>query len=170
MKSSRRHESLIPLSREHHYGLMLCLRIHRDLPLRGDDETWVRAKAAQAAQFFATDLAAHFKAEEEALFPAMRDFTGASELLSELLSEHRELERLAAQLGGSEVAELVASRLMAALSEFADLLEAHIRKEERELFPLYESQVEAELAAEVGRAVKNVVGDAMQPRTPDLLK
>jgi hemerythrin-like domain-containing protein len=165
MKSSRRHDSLIPLSREHHYGLMLCLRIHRGLPLHGDDETWVRAKAAQVAQFFATDLAAHFKAEEEALFPAMRDYAGAPELLSELLSEHSELERLAARLGGSEVAGLVA-----ALGEFADLLEAHIRKEERELFPLYESQVGAELAAEVGRAVKNVVGDAMQPRNPDLLK
>jgi len=165
MKSFRRHESLVPLSREHHYGLMLCLRIHRGLPLHGSDETWVREKAFQAAQFFATDLVAHFKAEEESLFPVVRGFAGASELLNELLSEHRELERIAERLGGSEAADL-----MCALGEFADLLEAHIRKEERDLFPLYEKQVGAELAAKVGRAVKSVIGDAMQPRNPELLK
>ena len=164
MKSSRRHESLIPLSREHHYGLMLCLRIHRGLPLHGNDETWIREKAAQAAQFFATDLAAHFKAEEEALFPAMSGFRGARELLSELLSEHRKLEQLADRLGGTSVVELTR-----ALGEFADLLEAHIRKEERELFPLYEKEVPGEVAAEVGRAVKTIIGDAMQPRDPGLL-
>lgn len=165
MNSSRRHESLIPLSREHHYGLMLCLRIHRGLPLHEGDERWVREKAAQAAQFFATDLAAHFQAEEEALFPAMRDFADVSELLNELLSEHRQLEVLAGRLKGSEAVGLVA-----ALNEFADLLEAHIRKEERELFPLYEKQVGTELAAEVGREIKAIVGDAMQPKNSELLR
>jgi hemerythrin-like domain-containing protein len=57
-----------------------------------------------------------------------------------------------------------------ALGEFADLLEAHIRKEERELFPLYEKQVNPDVAAEVGREVKDIIGNAMQPRNPDLLK
>src|SRR4030095_13110645 len=129
MKSARRHESLIPLSREHHYGLMLCLRIHRGLPLRNQDETWVREEAIRAAQFFETDLIAHFKAEEKALFPAMRGLTGAAELLDELVAEHRHLEAIAARLGGAEVAKLVE-----VLGEFADVLEAHIRKEESELF------------------------------------
>jgi hemerythrin-like domain-containing protein len=165
MNSSRRHESLIPLSREHHYALMLCLRIHRGLPLCIDDEAWVRAMALQASQFFATDLEAHIKAEEEALFPAMRGFSGVAELLKALLSEHRELERLAGRLSEPEVAGLAV-----ALGEFADLLERHIRKEERELFPLYEEQAGAELAAEVGRAVKSGIGDAMQPRNANLLK
>lgn len=164
MSSARRHESLIPLSREHHYGLMLCLRIHRGLPLDGKDEEWVRAKAAQALGFFASDLTAHFKAEEEVLFPAMQGFAGAPPLLSELLSEHRELNRLAAQLSGSDVATL-----KDVLGKFADLLEAHIRKEERELFPLYEKEVGVELAEEEGRAVKDVVGEAMQPLTSTAL-
>jgi hemerythrin-like domain-containing protein len=165
VKSSRRHESLIPLSREHQYGLMLCLRIHRGLPLHGDDETWVRAKAAQAARFFALDLAAHFRAEEESLFPAMRDFAEASELLNKLLSEHRELEALAGRLSAPEVEQVVE-----ALGELADLLESHIRKEERELFPIYERLVSTGMAAEVGRSVRSIIGDAMQPKEPELLK
>jgi hemerythrin-like domain-containing protein len=57
-----------------------------------------------------------------------------------------------------------------ALGEFADLLEAHIRKEERELFPLYEKQMSPAMAAEVGREVKNIIGNAMQPRNPELLR
>jgi iron-sulfur cluster repair protein YtfE (RIC family) len=144
---------------------MLCLRIHRGLPVRGNDETWVRAKAAQTAEFFASDLTGHFKAEEEAMFPAMRDIAGATELITDLISEHRELERLAAQLSPTAGAQSVD-----ALGKFADLLEAHIRKEERVLFPLYEKEVEAETAEEVGRAVKTIVGYALKPRDPGLLE
>lgn len=165
MKSSRRHESLIPLSREHHYGLMLCLRINRGLLLRRHDEIWTREKAAQAAQFLDTDLAAHFKAEEEALFPAMQKFSGASALLRELLAEHRKLEALVKRLNGTEVTEL-----SDALVEFADLLESHIRKEERELFPLYEKHMSPEIASVAGREVKDIIGDAMQPGNPELFK
>jgi len=129
------------------------------------DETWVLTKAAQAAEFLASDLTSHFKAEEEVLFPAMRDFIGVSELLNELRSEHREMERLAERLQAPKGVGLIE-----ALGEFADLLEAHIRKEERELFPLYEEQADVALKEAVGRAIKDVIGDARQPRNPELLK
>ena len=141
------------------------MRIHRGMPLYGKDETWVLTKAAQAAEFFASDLTAHFKAEEETLFPAMQDFIGVSELLNKLRSEHREMERLVERLRASEGVGLIE-----ALGEFADLLEAHIRKEERELFPLYEEQADVALKEAVGRAIKDVIGDARQPRNPELLR
>jgi len=160
MTSRRRHESLVPLSREHHYGLMLCLRIHRGLGQYDNDEAWVRERADQATQFFATDLVPHFKAEEEALFPAMREFAGAPELLNRLLAEHRKLEALANRLRGADVAEL-----LDALREFSDLLEAHIRTEERELFPLYERLAGDEVAAKVSLAVRDIIGEAMRPRS-----
>lgn len=144
---------------------MLCLRIHRGLSKNLDDEAWVRAKAAQAVAFFTRDLTAHFEAEEQALFPAMRSFAGATELLTELIAEHRELSRISSLLVGSKVA-----RLKAALGQFADLLESHIRKEELQLFPLYEKQVSGDVDTEVERAIHHVIGDAMQPRDPGLLK
>jgi len=144
---------------------MLCLGIHRGLPKSGDDETWVRAKAVQAAKFLDTEVTAHFLAEEQALFPAMRDFAGARELLEELIAEHRNLRRIAARLRGSKHDEL-----KVALGEFADLLESHIRKEERQLFPLYEKKVSIEVDAEVGTAIRNVIGDAFQPRDLRLLE
>jgi len=50
--SSRRHDSLIPLSREHQYALMLCLRIHRGLIEHDRDANWLVVKAWQAVRFF----------------------------------------------------------------------------------------------------------------------
>jgi hemerythrin-like domain-containing protein len=144
---------------------MLCLRIHRGLPISGNDEAWVNAKAIQATEFFARDLTPHFNAEEKALFPAMRDFAGASEVLKDLVEEHRKLRRIAARLRASKVAGL-----RDALGQFADLLESHIRKEERQLFPLYEKQVNEDLDAKVQRAILSIVGDAMQPRDRRLIE
>src|SRR5437870_1701179 len=120
MKSSRRHDSLVPLSREHHYALMLCLRIHRGIEAHHEDLGWLRAKSKQAIRFFETDLVLHFKAEEEVLFPAMRGFPSARELINLLEREHRELESLIERLRQTE-----GRSVLDPLWQFADLLEAH---------------------------------------------
>ncbi|MCI0485379.1 MAG: hemerythrin domain-containing protein [Blastocatellia bacterium] len=165
MKSSRRHTSLIPLSREHQYGLLLCLRIHRGVPLHKEDEAWIRQKADDAIRFFEGDLVPHFKAEEEILFPAMQSYPGASRLIEELLADHRKIERLIERLRQGD-----GSNLGDVLSELADTLEAHIRKEERRLFPIYEEHVTARTAREVEQKILRLVGDALKPRDPELLK
>jgi len=56
------------------------------------------------------------------------------------------------------------------LKEFADALEAHVRKEERELFPIYEQQASRETTARVERAILSLIGSASQPRHPELLR
>jgi hemerythrin-like domain-containing protein len=141
------------------------MRIHKGLPLNGNNETWIRGQAARAREFFADEIVSHFKAEEEVLFPVIRESVGECRLLSELLSEHRKLKTLSERLRGTEV-----QQLLSALSHFADQLEMHIRKEERELFPLYERLVTVEVAMEVGSEVRAIVGEAMQPGNPELLK
>ncbi|HXG66843.1 MAG TPA: hemerythrin domain-containing protein, partial [Blastocatellia bacterium] len=160
-----RHDSLIPLSRQHQYALMLCLRINRGLPEHGHDQNWLREKREQVFQFFEGDLAPHFTAEEEVLFPAMREQEGAALLLDELLTEHRKLEALALRMRSYE-----GGPLAAALKELAVSLEKHIRKEERQLFPIYEQQVSAGLARTVEQEIINHIGTALHPRNPDLLK
>jgi hemerythrin-like domain-containing protein len=162
-KSSRRHESLVPLSREHQYGLLLCLRIHRGLPEKAADASWLEKKAAQTVEFFKGDLAAHFAAEEEVLFPAMREIPEAAALIAELLAQHREIESLARALEPSEEDSLPGT-----LKRFADLLEAHIRKEERELFPIYERAAAPVVTEAVGRGVRQFIGEALKPKHPEL--
>src|SRR5829696_8488764 len=104
MNSSRRHDSLIPLSHDHHHALFLCLRIHRGLETQSGDEAWLRSMAEDAVGFFASDLVPHFKMEEELLFPAMQKLNEASELTGELLSEHRALESFVELLRQMQVA------------------------------------------------------------------
>ena len=142
---------------------MLCLRIHRGLPDHQGDERWLRTKRDHAVGFFESDLTMHFRAEEEVLFPSMRNLTGASALIDELLSEHDRIEMIVEALRGAQGVELAAS-----LNELADLLESHIRKEERQLFPIFEQQASADLAQVVGEAVTGLIGDALRPKTPAL--
>jgi iron-sulfur cluster repair protein YtfE (RIC family) len=165
MKSTRRHDSLIPLSREHHYGLMACLRIHRGLPKHRADLSWLDQRAKKTVLFFDGDLTPHFKAEEEILFPAMRHFPSAADLVTGLISDHRKLQGLVQKLRQVE-----GLGLAGILEEFADTLENHIRREERELFPLYEQQVTADLAGQIGERITNALGTASHPKHPELLE
>lgn len=126
MKTSRRYDSLIPLSHDHHHALVLCLRIHRGLELHREDEGWLQATAEEAIRFFASDLTPHITSEEEVLFPAMQYVAESSELICELLREHRAIENLVERLRQMNVALFAET-----LQQLADLLETHIRKEER---------------------------------------
>ena len=85
---ARRHESLIPLSHEHHDALLLAWRLRTgDLSKR---EPKLRAKHVSA--FFEYRLINHLKLEEELLFPAFRAVLGVeASLIDGLLSDHHEL-------------------------------------------------------------------------------
>jgi hemerythrin-like domain-containing protein len=171
MASSRRHKSLIPLSREHQYALLLCLRIHRGAPEHEYDFDWLQKKVVNTVQFFASDLATHFQAEEAFLFPAMKHCPNASALIAELLDEHQKLAKLIDELGEMQAASKVEAPTIAErLLAFADLLEAHIRKEERQLFPIYEENLSPEIFDKVAAGIVSLIGEALQPKRPELLQ
>jgi hemerythrin-like domain-containing protein len=117
MKTSRRHESLIPLSREHHYGRLVCLRIHRGLAKHHTDlGIGLSERAERVVRFFESDLRTHFEAEEEILFPTMREIEEALAVIEQLIKEHRDLTRLVDRLRRSQ-----GLQLSPMLQEFADL-------------------------------------------------
>jgi iron-sulfur cluster repair protein YtfE (RIC family) len=165
MSTGRRHESLIPLSREHHYGLMVCLRIHRGLEIHMTDPDWLRERADKVICFFESDLKPHFAAEEEIVFPAMAGIEEAGATVEQLVGEHRNLATLVDRLR-----QTLGLELSSLLGEFADLLEAHIRKEERVLFPCYEQTIPPHKADQVRTQVLEVIGSAMKPKNPVLLE
>jgi iron-sulfur cluster repair protein YtfE (RIC family) len=165
MNTGMRHESLTPLSREHHYGLLVCLRIHRGMENHETDLVWLTERAEKVIRFFETDLTMHFEAEEKIVFPAMNGIDEARTTVEQLLSDHRDLARLVTRLR-----EAVGVELSPLLREFADLLEAHIRKEERVLFPCYEHNISPEKAGQVQIQVLEIIGSAMKPKNPVLLE
>lgn len=117
----RRDPSLIPLSRQHHNGLALCVLTRRSLAADSSPES-VAKLARRAVERFDLEIANHFEIEEQVLFPAC----GPLPLVEELTAEHRVLEALVAGLRGEPSAAL--------LERFCALLSSHIRREENELF------------------------------------
>jgi iron-sulfur cluster repair protein YtfE (RIC family) len=90
---ARRHESLIPLSREHHDALLLAWR------LRTGDLSKQELRAKHVSAFFEYRLIDHLQLEEELLFPAFRAVLGVeASLINVLLSDHRELRAKAAAI------------------------------------------------------------------------
>jgi hemerythrin-like domain-containing protein len=125
---------LIPLSHDHHHGLIEARRLRRAAS-RGTAER--RNAAAAFFEFFARETRWHFRDEEERLFPLLvgADDT-ATGLLIQALLEHQQLHALAgtlqSDLAGGDVPP-------GAMRELAHALEQHIRFEERTLFPLIEN-------------------------------
>lgn len=125
----KRSEALIELSREHHTALSLAQRARR---AAGEGGEAAAAMAAQVVERFQAELQPHFDEEEAWLLPALAR-AGEGALVARTLADHAELTALAAGLAAPTAAVLLA---------FADRLSAHVRFEERELFPAAESHPE----------------------------
>jgi iron-sulfur cluster repair protein YtfE (RIC family) len=148
-----RHPSLVALSHDHHHGLALALRCRKQAlgQLKPMGVAGLRERAQEFVDFYRDVLIKHFRAEEEVLFPLMREFASASAtLVDELIKQHQEITNAIGPLeAGSGLSKL--------LFDIGDLLERHIRKEERELFPLFESQIEPTNAEMVGVELKKIL-------------
>ncbi len=132
----RRHPTLQDLSRDHHHGLVQSRRLKR-----------TSAKdAASVAQrfldFWQRELIRHFREEEEVLLPYYAHHVAADDSdIVRTLTDHVTIRRMVFDAGarvksGGSVKDL--------LNELGQFLEAHIRFEERVLFP----KVEAALTVE----------------------
>jgi iron-sulfur cluster repair protein YtfE (RIC family) len=150
---SMRHPSLTPLSHDHHHGLALALRCRKQAlgQIKPMGAVGLRERAKEFLSFYASNLVAHFRAEEEVLFPLLGHAAPeSSEVIDELLSDHEQIRQAAAQLeNGTGLAKL--------LFDLGDLLERHIRKEERELFPLFDQHVKVAEAVAIGQELKKVL-------------
>ena len=140
----QRDPSLIPLSHDHHRGLVRVFEIRQSLRL-GEG---LANEALATCQFCDRDLMPHFRAEEHVLIPVLRETGAVGEAaLQRLLDEHRSLERLVSELASSTDS----------LLPFADLLERHIRTEEREIFAAYQAHVPVERRSEVALEVRRIL-------------
>jgi mannose-6-phosphate isomerase-like protein (cupin superfamily) len=130
----KRRQALIPFSQDHHHALVEARRLRRAAD-RDDDPS---AAAAAFVRFYRTSSVPHFREEEEALFPLVVDVEEARALLVEALLDHQRLHAL--------VAALEAGRdVRATMRELGERLEAHVRLEERRLFPLIDRVAAAAL-------------------------
>lgn len=126
----KRAPELRALSEDHHHGLVLA----RKAKLAGADEgSAVDAAWAEVEARFEEALEPHFRIEETLLAPPLAA-AGERALVERLLAEHAVLRACVAP---------GAPRTALALVRFGDLLEAHIRFEERELFETAQTRLDA---------------------------
>ncbi len=131
----KRSPELRDLSDDHHRALVLARHARHAASAGGDvlAEAWERVRRELAEA-----LEPHFRIEERWLLPALAR-VGEAELVARTVEDHTAL-RAAAGPGARLGSE--------ALAAFARRLEAHVRFEERSLFPAAEARLApAELAA-----------------------
>ncbi len=130
---ARRHDALIPLSRDHHHAL----RNARALRLAADAAPDVRLNAAQMfVEFFDDHSIKHFREEEEEIFPLVVLRPGAPmDGIVRILTEHVEIHAKVREMKEAIEAGDVDPYTM---RDLAEVLRLHIRFEEDELFPVIE--------------------------------
>jgi hemerythrin-like domain-containing protein len=132
----KRSDALAPLSRQHHQGLAVALRLKR-----ADANSASDARAA-FLEFWETEGREHFRLEEEVLLPSYARYGEADDpAVVRVLVEHVDLRRRGADLEATPSAD------PEVLHDLGERLERHIRHEERVLFPLIEAALpQAELS------------------------
>ena len=141
----KRHEALVPLSRDHHTALILAKLIQRGAPAYKGLPADLTGKAAYAGKLYHDELIDHFLAEEKMMIEKTRGINEKIDSLSdEIIHEHRELRLLFELLPVTE-------KLEEHLDTLGYALEKHIRKEERELFPLIQESCDETLLAEIAQ-------------------
>lgn len=106
-------------------------------------------QAATLAAFFERHLQQHFTVEEEIIFPAACSAGSEAEnLVAKLLDEHRQMSDLVRGLAANP--QVTAAEL----ATFGQLLNDHIRLEDRQLFPLMETQMQADALLDLQQRVE----------------
>lgn len=137
----KRNKNLIELSKDHHHGLLLGWKIKQGLKLG----TSLKEMVNYINHFATEALYPHFDEEENQLLP----FIDAEDSFRKrTLEEHRELKQLIASLSDSSTGDT--------LLNLAAVLEAHIRFEERELFPYIETLLSEEQLDEIGKLITDL--------------
>lgn len=136
----KRNINLQELSKDHHHGLLLGWKIRQGLKKSVDPVTI----AEYVSYFVKAALLPHFREEEEILLSGL---DSNDDFKQKTLKEHLQIEELAKLIAEKPDTER--------LNLLADLLDAHIRFEERTLFPhLEQTLAQAELE-NIGRQIQD---------------
>ncbi|HZG71070.1 MAG TPA: hemerythrin domain-containing protein [Chondromyces sp.] len=134
-KPIKRSEHFIALSREHHFGLLFCWKIRQGLNRSIDPD-----RIHKYVQYFwEGHLKQHFLEEESLLFSKANE-----NLYNQGIKEHNSIRSLIIEMNKQDRCSI------SLLQQLADLLDQHIRFEERILFPSLETQLSDEELKTIG--------------------
>ena len=145
----KRHESIAPISRQHHSGLLTARLLQLGAPPYKGMPTTPEDKRDYTLNFLQQHLLPHFKLEEDTVFKLAPEISEELAQQTQLLrDQHLQLERLIVALPDATQTELPDR-----LHKIGKLLEQHIRHEERVFF----EQLQQELPDEKLQALQQMV-------------
>jgi hypothetical protein len=142
-RGMKRHPALIPLSRDHHDGLVQAVRLRR---AAADGDASARLAAAREfVEFFRNEERVHLRDEEEELFPLfLRHVPSQPAPLREARVHHVQLEGFARNLEIAVAAGIVDREALAAADVVTPTLDA---RKPRADFPIFEQRVQGKALA-----------------------
>ncbi|MEX0801630.1 MAG: hemerythrin domain-containing protein [Dehalococcoidia bacterium] len=157
----KRDPELVPLSRDHHKGLMMALRIERELP--DADAEGLNRLYSDLIAFWAAGLLPHFRTENECLLARLlRHVPPDDELIRRTQGDHLTIEGLVATMRDRDDIE----ERRDALRRFGETLRTHIRWEEEVLFEETQRLLERGEMAALGRDVEERIVEACVVEPP----
>ena len=160
----KRTPELRTLSEDHHHGLVQARRLQRAAEAGEADSA--EAVARGFLDFWQKDTAHHFRKEEEVLLPVMARYGGdlSRKALVEMLEDHARIRGLVMRLSDEAMGGNVRPET---LHEIGERLEAHIRLEERAVFPLVEESLSEEALKELAARLEvKEAGPRAEPWVP----
>ena len=136
----KRDESLRPLSREHHRALVTARALQ--------ESNSSADLAITFLTFWREDGQRHFRIEEEVLLPTWAMHAAVDRAgVTRMLEEHLTIRRSALEIEDRGLSLEDAQQL-------GRLLDAHVRFEERELFPLIEADLDERALSQLAAAIE----------------
>jgi hemerythrin-like domain-containing protein len=135
MQSIKRHPALADLSRHHHHALALCLKITK----AANDAEAEPALVEAIREFWEQGGQEHFREEEEFVLPSYSRYAEIDHPeITAMLLEHVQIRALA------DIITRIEGEHQADIRQFGSILEKHVRREERVIFPMVEKALPAE--------------------------
>jgi hemerythrin-like domain-containing protein len=161
----KRAAELRQLSDDHHQGLVHARRLRK--AAAGEGAGPLEKAAGDFLEFWQRETSAHFRREEEVLLPVLarygQDALGRGPTV-EMLGQHARIRGLVMQLSDEYADNDLRPET---LGEIGESLEAHIRLEEREVFPMIEEVLPKLALKEVAsRLAVKEAGPRVEPWVP----
>ncbi len=139
-KPIKRNKNIIALSKDHHYGLLFCWKIRQGLKMKIELER-IRN---YINYFWDGHMIEHFREEEELLFSKVN-----AAVCNQGKDEHEIIRLLISGINGHNKDN------PATYTQLVNLVDQHIRYEERVLFPYLEKNISEENLNSIGVALQN---------------
>lgn len=138
-KPIKRNVNIVKLSKDHHASLMFCWKMRQGIKYHVAIERLIK----YVQYFWAHHFSKHFKEEEEFFFKPLKD-----EVVQKAIDDHQKIKTFIDQVTfpGTENEEDI-------LLELAEMVDQHVRYEERILFPHLEEKLSDEQLETIGKQI-----------------